>query len=80
MTELKKPITREIPAVQIKGRPLMVTLLPPDKLKLWAKGSRQVYTVPIDACFWLAARAEADRQATMSALNTGKRRARRKGE
>lgn len=80
MTELKKPITREVPAVQIKGRPLMITLLPPDKIQLWPKGMRQVYTVPIDACFWLAAKAEAERQATMDALKTTKRRTRRNAE
>jgi len=76
MIELTRPITREIPSVQIKGRPLLVTLVPPDKIQLRPKGMRQVYTVPIDACFWLAAKAEAERQATLNALNSSKRRTR----
>lgn len=80
MIELTRPITREVPTVQIKGRALVVTLVPPDKIRLRLKGLRQAYTVPIDACFWLAARAEAERRATLDAVNRGRRRRRPKGE
>lgn len=78
MTELTKPVTREIPSVQIKGRTLVVALEPPDKLRLHLKGQRQTYTVPVDACFWLAAKAEVERQATMHDLSRRRRRRRRK--
>lgn len=80
MTELKHPITREVPAVQIKGRPLVVELVPPDKMRLRLKGMQSSYIVPLDACFWLAAKAEAERQATMSDLHGRRRRRPRKVE
>ena len=80
MIELTKPIVREVPSVQIKGRPLLIALIPPDKIELRPKGTRQAYTVPIDACFWLAAKAEAERRTTLSKLNRRRTVATRKGE
>lgn len=77
MTELKHPITREVPAVQIEGRSLVVELVPPDRIRLRPKGMRSSYIVPLEACFWLAAKAEADRQATMNNLGGRRRRRRR---
>jgi len=79
MTELKFSVTREIPAVVIKGRVLVVELVPPDRMRLRLKGMQSGYTVPIEACFWLAAKAEAERQATMNDLHGRRRRRRRKG-
>lgn len=79
MVELTKPITRVIPSIQIKGRPLVVTLKPPDKIHFHEKGKRDGYILPIEACFWLAAKAESERQATLAELHRTRRRRRRKG-
>lgn len=78
MVELTRPITREVPSIRIKGRVLVITLKPPATICFHEKGMRNGYTVPIDACFWLAVKAEADRQATMEDLRRTRRRRRRR--
>lgn len=77
MLELTKPITRLIPSIQVNGRPLVVTMKPPDRIYFHEKGKRDGYVITIEACFWLAAKAEAERQVTLKELTSRKRRARR---
>lgn len=54
LTKLTKPITRETVRLEIRGRPIVVTLCPGDVLEFHEKGKRQRYTIGLEACFWLA--------------------------
>ena len=84
MTRLTKRISRECVDASLQGRKLVITLCPPDDVHrtdtilLRQKGCRKCWRVPVDACLWLAAKAEARELAKTKALAKHERQAARR--
>ena len=60
MTALREPIQRQTAATVFERsleRPIIVSLEPPAILGFRLKGTRRVYRLPVQTCFWLAVRA-----------------------
>ena len=61
MTQLKKAVTRTVPAHLMKQeRDIHVTLCPDGTIQFREKGRRTTYEIPMSACMWLGIKAAAD--------------------
>lgn len=77
MTDLTKPVTRKTSAaIHEKGqrRPVLVTLIPPAKVGVRLAGTRQTYSVDVEAVYSIAVKmhlADVEKRAKQIAKNEG---------
>ena len=76
MTGLTRPVSRLTMRWRQRGRPVVVTLEPGDSITFRLKGTRKVWQTSLEACFWIALKAEAREQARLAALARAERRRR----
>jgi hypothetical protein len=76
MTPLTRTIRRLTTRWKDHGRPRVVSLEPGDSITFRTKGTRKLYRTSLEACFWLAVRADARDQARAAAMARAERRGR----